>query len=111
MDRLLWKDRLELLGTLTLPIVVVVVGAMFSAQQSRTQTEVEEQRAQDEATQRYLAPMSQLLLAEDLRNYEEDSEVRTLVDSHHYLRSSLAGSCIWLPMIAATMASKICHAS
>jgi hypothetical protein len=38
--------------------------------------------------------MSQLLLAEDLRNYEEDSEVRTLADSHHYLLSSLAGSCI-----------------
>jgi hypothetical protein len=45
--RTVW-DRLELFGTLALPIVVVVVGAIFSAQQSRTQTGVEEQRAQDE---------------------------------------------------------------
>ena len=73
-ERTVW-DWLELLGALAVPIVVVVVGAIFSAQQSRTQTEVEEQRAQDEATQTYLAPMSQLLLAEDLRNYEEDIEV------------------------------------
>ena len=94
MDRLPWKNCLELLGTLVLPIVVVVVGAIFSAQQSSTQTEVEEQQAQDEATQRYLAPMSQLWLPDDLRKYKEDSEMRTLADSHHYLRSSLAGSCI-----------------
>src|SRR5215208_6486176 len=33
--RTVW-DRLELLGTLAVPIVVVVVGAIFSAQQSRT---------------------------------------------------------------------------
>jgi len=45
--RTVW-DWLELFGTLAVPIVVVVVGAVFSAQQSRTQTEVEEQRAQDE---------------------------------------------------------------
>jgi hypothetical protein len=76
-ERTVW-DCLELLGTLAIPIVVVVVGAMFSAQQSRTQTEIEEQRAQDEASQTYLDQMSQLLMAEDLRNSEEGSEPRTL---------------------------------
>jgi hypothetical protein len=48
MDRLPWKDWLELPGALAVPIVVVVVEAIFSVQQSRTQTKVEEQRAQDE---------------------------------------------------------------
>jgi len=37
-EKTLWEG-LELLGTLAIPIVVAVVGAMFSAQQSRTQTE------------------------------------------------------------------------
>ena len=46
-ERTVW-DCLKLLGTLAVPIVVVVVGAIFSAQQSRTETEVEEQQAQDE---------------------------------------------------------------
>ena len=76
-ERTVW-DCLELLGTLAIPIVVAVVGAMFSAQQSRTQTEIEEQRAQDEASQTYLDQMSQLLMAEDLRNSKEGSEPRTL---------------------------------
>jgi hypothetical protein len=36
--RTVW-DWLELFGTWAIPIVVVLAGAMFSAQQSRTQTE------------------------------------------------------------------------
>jgi uncharacterized protein YjbI with pentapeptide repeats len=39
---------------------------------------VESQRAQDEALQAYLDQMSSLLLEKDLRNSEENSEVRTL---------------------------------
>ena len=38
----------------------------------------QEQRAQDPALQAYLDQMSTLLLEKDLRNSEEDSEVRTL---------------------------------
>jgi hypothetical protein len=53
-------------------------GHIFSEQQSKTQTEIEEQRAQYAASQAYLDQMSQLLLATDLRNCEEGSEVRTL---------------------------------
>jgi uncharacterized protein YjbI with pentapeptide repeats len=57
--------------------MVALVGIFFTMQQSRTQSEVEEQRAQAAALQDYLGQMSQLLLEEKLRA-KEDSEARTL---------------------------------
>src|SRR5215203_1866705 len=62
---------------------------MFGAQQSAHQNKLEDQRAkndrqieelraQDAALQAYLDQMSQLMLGGNLRDSEEDSEVRTL---------------------------------
>jgi uncharacterized protein YjbI with pentapeptide repeats len=78
------RDWLALLGTLAIPIVVAVATAWFSFQQSTTQTQIEEQRAQDEALQAYFDQMSTLLLDRDLRSSTEDNatqeskEARTL---------------------------------
>jgi pentapeptide repeat protein len=69
---------LELLGTLAIPVVVAVAVAWFSSQQSATQTQIEEQRAQDAALQAYFDQMGSLLLEKDLRTSEEGSEVRIL---------------------------------
>jgi uncharacterized protein YjbI with pentapeptide repeats len=78
------REWLALLGTLAIPIVVAVATAWFSFQQSTTQTQIEEQRAQDEALQAYFDQMSMLLLDRDLRSSTEDNatqeskEARTL---------------------------------
>ena len=82
-------DWLQLLGVLAIPVVIAVGGWMFSAQQSahqnkledqraKNERQIEEQRAQDAALQAYLDQMSQLMLGGNLRDSEEDSEVRTL---------------------------------
>jgi uncharacterized protein YjbI with pentapeptide repeats len=47
-------------------------------QRAKAERELAEQRAQDEALQAYLDQMNGLLLERDLRESEEDSEVRTL---------------------------------
>ena len=47
-------------------------------QRAATERELGERRAQDEALQAYLNQMGSLLLVRDLRNSEEDNEVRTL---------------------------------
>jgi uncharacterized protein YjbI with pentapeptide repeats len=91
------RDWLQLL---IVPLALVVIGFLFTAQQDQRQQQIEDQRAQqaqkienqraeaerelavqraqDEALQAYLNQMSNLLLEKDLRNSEEDSEVRTL---------------------------------
>jgi uncharacterized protein YjbI with pentapeptide repeats len=91
------RDWLQLL---IVPFALVVIGFLFTAQQDRRQQQIEdqraqqaqkienqraeaerelaEQRAQDEALQAYLDQMNNLLLEHNLRNSEEDSEVRTL---------------------------------
>jgi Pentapeptide repeats (8 copies) len=88
------------LQLLIVPLALVVIGFLFTAQQDRRQQEIENQRvqqaqkienqraeaerelavqrAQDEALQAYLDQMSGLLLERDLRASEVDSEVRTL---------------------------------
>jgi uncharacterized protein YjbI with pentapeptide repeats len=82
-NRTVW-DWLHLLGTLAIPVVVATATAWFSLQQSATQTQIEEQRAQDAALQAYLDQMSTLLLDKDLRFSTEDKatedskEARTL---------------------------------
>jgi len=94
------RDWLQLL---IVPLALVVIGFLFTAQQDQRQQKIEdqraeqaqkienqraeaerelaEQRAQDEALQAYLNQMSMLLLEKNLRNSgssEEDTEVRTL---------------------------------
>jgi len=80
------RDWLQLL---IVPVALVVISLLFTAQQDQRQQQIEnqraeaerelaEQRAQDEALQAYLDQMSTLLLEKDLRNSEAGSEVRTL---------------------------------
>src|SRR5215208_4315863 len=84
----LW-DWLHLLSALAIPVVLAVAGYYFSSQQderqrliedrrAKSEQAIEEQRAQDAALQAYLDQMSQLMLGGNLRDSEEDSEVRTL---------------------------------
>jgi uncharacterized protein YjbI with pentapeptide repeats len=78
-----------LLSALAIPVVLAVAGYYFSSQQderqrlsevrrAKSEQAIEEQRAQDAALQAYLDQMSQLMLNGNLRDSEEDSEVRTL---------------------------------
>ena len=80
------RDWLQLL---VVPLALVVINFVFTAQQDARQQRIEdrraeadrmlaEQRAQDEALQAYLDQLSGLLLEKDLRRSEEGSEVRTL---------------------------------
>jgi hypothetical protein len=77
------------LNLLIVPIVLSLITVVFAWQQDARQQRIEdqhaeaerklaEQRAQDEALQAYLDQMGRLLVEKDLRNSEEDSEVRTL---------------------------------
>jgi uncharacterized protein YjbI with pentapeptide repeats len=76
------------LELLIVPLALAVIGLWFTTQQE-TRQQIENQRAeaerelavqrgQDEALQAYLDQMSTLMLEKDLRNSEDDSEVRTL---------------------------------
>ncbi len=84
-DKTLW-DWLQLL---IVPIVLAAAGFWFSDQQDARQREIEGKRAtlerelgvqsaQDAALQAYLDQMSELVLEKDLRDSEEEGEVRTL---------------------------------
>src|SRR5919107_6338663 len=74
---------------LIVPLALAVIGLAFSVQQDARQQDLENQRAeaerelavqraQDEALQAYFDQMNTLLLEKNLRESEEDSEVRTL---------------------------------
>jgi uncharacterized protein YjbI with pentapeptide repeats len=87
-DKKLW-DWLQLLSALAIPIVLAAAGFWFTMQQDARQQLIENQRAkaerelamrraQDEALQAYFDQMNTLLLEKNLRESEEDSEVRTL---------------------------------
>jgi uncharacterized protein YjbI with pentapeptide repeats len=76
-EKKLW-DWLQLLSALAIPIVLAGAGFWISAQQDSRQQAIEDQRAQDAALQAYLDQMGALMLEENLRNSEEDSEARTL---------------------------------
>ena len=80
-------DWLQLLGTLAIPVVVAVAAAWFSWQQSTTQTQIEEQRAQGEALQAYLDQMSTLLLERDLRSSTEDNATQESIEARTLARS------------------------
>jgi Pentapeptide repeats (8 copies) len=80
-DKTLW----DLLQLFIVPVVLVGIGLLFEMQQAEreerraeAERKLAEQRAQDEALQAYPDQMSTLMLEKDLRNSEEDSEVRTL---------------------------------
>jgi hypothetical protein len=83
------KPVWDWMGLLIVPLVLLLVTTVFTLYQDHRQNRIEEesaksdqhieeQRAQDAALQAYLDQMSTLLLEKDLRNSEEDSEVRTL---------------------------------
>jgi uncharacterized protein YjbI with pentapeptide repeats len=76
-EKKLW-DWLQLLSALAIPIVLAGAGFWFSAQQDSRQQAIEDQRAQDVALQAYLDQMGALMLEENLRDSERDSEPRTL---------------------------------
>jgi uncharacterized protein YjbI with pentapeptide repeats len=76
-EKKLW-DWLQLLSALAIPIVLAGAGFWFSAQQDSRQQAIEDQRAQDVALQAYLDQMGALMLEENLRDSEGDSEARTL---------------------------------
>ena len=85
---------------MAIPVVLAAAGLWFTAQQDARQQNIEDRRAQqaqkiedqraaaerelavrraqDEALQAYLSQMGSLLLDKNLRESEEDSEVRTL---------------------------------
>jgi len=71
-------DLIQVVAALSIPIVVAVAGYLFAESQNRSRLNAEEQRAQDEALQAYQDGMETLILEQDLRNSEEDDEVRTL---------------------------------
>src|SRR5215218_7033315 len=83
------KTLWDWLQLFIVPLALAAIGLWFAAQQDAHQQKIEakraesdrhieEQRAQDAALQAYLDQMSQLMLNGNLRNSEEDSEVRTL---------------------------------
>jgi uncharacterized protein YjbI with pentapeptide repeats len=84
-------DLLQVVAAVSIPVAVVIMGAIFTASQSRSQQQaeekraqaqdVEEKRAQEVALQSYLEQMSNLLMDESLPASEEGDQVRTLARS------------------------------
>jgi uncharacterized protein YjbI with pentapeptide repeats len=94
------KTVWDWMALLIVPLVLVVIGLLFTMLQDARQQQIEaeraeqaqkienqraeaerelaEQRAQDEALQAYLSQMGSLLLEKDLRGSDKGSEVRTL---------------------------------
>ena len=68
-------DWLELL---IVPLVLALIGIVFTVQQDARQQQLEDQSAQNAALQTYLDQMNRLLLEKGLRDSAEGSEVRTL---------------------------------
>jgi hypothetical protein len=79
------RDWLPIVGALLIPVMIAAGTWLITWQQARIEDqraeadrELGQQRAQDEALQAYLDQMSTLLLEKELRDSDEDSEVRTL---------------------------------
>src|SRR5215216_1475941 len=83
------KTAWDWLQLLVVPLMLALITVLFTQQQDARQQELEnqraeaerelaEQRAQDETLQAYLDQMGSLLLATDLRQSQEDSDVRRL---------------------------------
>ncbi len=76
-NKTLW-DWMDLSAKLSIPVVVALVGILFTASQDRQNDEIEEKRAQDEALQGYLNEMSQLVTEGELTDPERNSEESSL---------------------------------
>src|SRR5215203_6262849 len=69
------RDWLELL---IVPLALVVISFIFTAQQDQRQQQIEDQRAEQVTLQEYLDQMGTLLLDRDLHDTKKDSDVRRL---------------------------------
>jgi uncharacterized protein YjbI with pentapeptide repeats len=85
-------DWLQLFSALAIPVVIALAGLYFEGQlderqrtsderQAQAEQALEKQRAQDTTLEAYLGQMGTLLLHENLRNPEDDSEVETLAQA------------------------------
>jgi uncharacterized protein YjbI with pentapeptide repeats len=83
------KTLWDWLQLLVVPIMLLIITLTFSFQQNARQNaieeqraqvdrEIEEQRSQSAALQAYLDQMTQLMLERNLREADQDSEVRTM---------------------------------
>jgi uncharacterized protein YjbI with pentapeptide repeats len=72
------KTVWDWLQLLIVPLVLALVGVVFTVQQDARQQQIQDQNAQDATLQTYLEQMNQLMLEKDLRDSDVNSEVRTL---------------------------------
>jgi len=75
------KDNAALVTVIGALLGVLTTGAIntyLTSKDHAAQLELEQEKAQDAALQTYLDQMGQMLLNEDLRSSEEDSDLRTL---------------------------------
>jgi uncharacterized protein YjbI with pentapeptide repeats len=79
------RDWLPIVGALLIPVVIALgtwwitwQQAKIEDQRAQAERELEAQRAQDAALQAYLDQMTQLMLDRNLREADQDSEVRTM---------------------------------
>jgi hypothetical protein len=95
------KTAWDWLQLLVVPLMLALITVVFTRQQDARQQELEnqraerelaEQRAQDETLQAYLDQMSSLLLERDLRESEEDSDVRRLARARTLVVLDVLGS-------------------
>ena len=73
-EKTLW-DWLQLL---VVPAALAILVFWLNGRRAQTDHEIAEEKSQDELVVKYLELMSQLLLDHDLRNSEQDSEVRNV---------------------------------
>jgi len=76
-DKTLWS-WLQLLTTISIPVVLAIGGFLFTAAQNSNREAVEDQRAQDEALQAYLKDMGSLLLDKGLATSQQNEEISSL---------------------------------
>jgi uncharacterized protein YjbI with pentapeptide repeats len=97
------KTAWDWLQLLVVPLMLALITVVFTRQQDARQQELEnqraeaerelaEQRAQDETLQAYLDQMSSLLLERDLRESEEDGDVRRLARARTLVVLDVLGS-------------------
>jgi hypothetical protein len=73
----LW-DWLQLLGVLAIPVAVALGTAWFTTKQGQVSDAENKDNQREAALQAYIDKMSELLLANHLRNSAEDEEVRKI---------------------------------
>jgi len=70
------------LGLLIIPVAITLAGIWLSNVQVRREVTASNEHAQDEALQKYLDQMSDLLVDKQLRECAEDSDIRMLAQAH-----------------------------